>query len=85
MAPRTKLRDARKAWIEENPLRLKRTAERLSILDAASQLGVSPAAVQQWESGATTPSHDASWSALRLFVGRGVERLWAEWLDQRPS
>lgn len=85
MAPRTKLRNERKAWIEENPLRRARGALGLSILDAASQLGVSPAAVQQWESGATTPAHEASWAALRSFVGATVERRWSDWLAARPT
>lgn len=81
----TNLKATLDAWAEENPLRKKRTELGLSILATAARLGVSPSAVQQWESGAQTPARDDSWTTLREFCGTTVERRWRTWLDARPS
>lgn len=81
----TNLKEALETWADENPLRRKRNDLGLSILAAAARLGVSPSAVQQWESGAQTPARDDSWTTLREFCGTTVERRWREWLAARPS
>ncbi len=74
-----------KAWMEENPLRKFRSKNKLSIMKAASLIGVGMSTIQTWECGAHLPKPE-SFEAMANVTGiENIEQLWMEWLNRKPS
>lgn len=71
-------------WVNRNPLRQWRKERRVSIMQAASQLGASMTIVQLWERGVHIPGDDFM-VKLEVMVGRGCSAHWNEWYNNKPS
>jgi transcriptional regulator with XRE-family HTH domain len=89
MAPAT-VKVEIKAWTEQNPLRAWRksqTAGKVTLMEAASTLGVNMLTIQLWENGSNRPNDD---NFLKLGRLLGVDQdvivaLWDHWYSQRPQ
>lgn len=74
-------------WRETNPLRIRRKAEGLSLMECASALGAGQSSVQLWENGAQQPGPDAM-AAIAKFLGISATtatRRWEVWHRSHPS
>ena len=74
-----------KGWIEDNPLRKYRKKNNVSMMRAASMIGVGMSSVQAWEQGAHQPTR-ASFELLAKVSGiENIERQWELWLKKKPK
>lgn len=81
------VRDRQRAWYGENPLRVWRARLGVSMMGAATLLGVGMSAVQSWEQGVHQPSEE---SIALLATTMGVKpttlsRKWRRWYANRPT
>lgn len=79
--------NAMKDWMEQNPLRKKRTALKASKDHAAVLMGVSMSTIKGWENGAHLPSQ-TSMERIAEFLEVSIDeaqRLWDDWWMSRPG
>lgn len=78
-------RKAFRTWREECPLRKWRKSHEppITIVDAASMLGVSMTLIQLWEKGVHYPSPE-NMTKLVSILGAKTPGVWASWLNQKP-
>lgn len=72
-----------KGWQEQNPLRVWRRDNGISIDAAAGMMGVSRSTIQLWESGSSHPNED-NMDLLTRVIGPMFRRRWDKWLDANP-
>lgn len=79
-------RDARKNWIDANPLRAWRHAHtpKLTILEAAGRIGVGSSMVQMYERGVHKPGPDRG-PAIAALLGTDWSTRWDDWLAAEPA
>lgn len=80
-------RDAVKAWVNSNPLRVWRFAHeprRLSILEAAELVGVGMSMIQMYERGVHKPGPSKT-DRLASLLGTDWSDRWDAWLAARPT
>lgn len=80
-------REATKAWVNRNPLRAWRFAQqpkRLSILEAASRLGVGMSMIQMYERGVHKPGPKTA-DQIAAALGADWSDRWDAWLASRPT
>jgi transcriptional regulator with XRE-family HTH domain len=79
-------RAARAAWTERNPLRAWRLRHKpkLTILEAAGELGVGMSMVQMYEKGVHKPGPSKDEVLTRL-LGSDWSEKWDAWLAKRPA
>lgn len=79
-------RAARKDWIDQNPIRAWRLAHTppLTILEAASRIGVGMSMVQMYERGVHKPGPDRD-AALTELLGRDWSKRWDKWAAAQPA
>lgn len=80
----TSVVEQHRQWQEENPLRVWRKEQKVTIHAAASILGVSVSSIQHWEAGATMPS-DELMPRLVATIGQHTPRRWRTWYDRNPA
>jgi len=76
-------------WQQQCPLRVWRHAQRphVSIIQAASQFGVSMTTIRLWELGTHPPGENAahdSVSKLKRVLGEDFLTVWMAWLARKP-
>ena len=79
----TELMQRQKEWIEDNPLRQYRKANKIALMQASSLLGVGVYAIQTWEIGAEMPNEDNMAKLCRM-LGEDFPERWAEWIKKQP-
>ena len=72
-----------KRWMNGCPLRLWREEQDVTIMHAASLLGVSMTLIQLWERGVHLPNPD-NMRKLETLVGPGTPGRWADWINNKP-
>lgn len=79
-------REALTAWVERNPLRTWRKTQtpKVTILEAASLLGVGMSMVQMYERGAHKPGPDRA-DAFAKVLGSDWSSRWDEWSASKPA
>lgn len=79
-------REAVKEWVARNPLRAWRLAQtpKVTILEAASLLGVGMSMVQMYERGAHKPGPDRA-AAFAKVLGSDWSSRWDDWLAAKPA
>lgn len=82
----TASRDAVKEWVEKNPLRAWRKAQKppVTILESASLLGVGMSMVQMYERGAHKPGPDRA-EAFAKVLGSDWSTRWDRWTKSKPT
>jgi len=73
-----------KEWVESNPLRTFRKANRLSLMEIASRMGVGLSAIQTWERGVHIPTGPNMGNLSAIMEDAELEKKWAEWYEARP-
>ncbi len=74
-------------WLKGCPLRKWMSINHVSILDAASRMGVSISIIQLWSKGVHFPSDDSldKIAALMEVKPQSVKRAWRAWFAKRPG
>lgn len=83
----TKTETPHEQWVARNPLRKWRADNGMSIMATAARANVSMSAIQQWESGATTPT-ETKMGQLAVLLDAEPDKLartWQRWLDKLPA
>lgn len=78
------VRDQLREWTAANPLRVWRTQEGISMMQAASLLGVGMSTVQGWEAGSNFPSDENLVTLGRAVGNPGIMADWQKWYGARP-
>ena len=76
-------RRAFKRWMNDCPLRHWRDENDVTIMHAASVLGVSMTLIQLWERGVHLPNPD-NMRKLETLIGPGTAHRWADWNNDKP-
>lgn len=74
-------------WRDENPLRVWRTTNGLSMMDTAPLVDVGLSTIQVWETGLRSPN-DEQFDALAAAMKCSAANLrgrWTRWLKRRPT
>jgi DNA-binding transcriptional regulator YiaG len=81
----TSFRERHTAWVEANPLRdwRLRQTPKVTILEAASMLGVGMSMVQMYERGVHKPTEDRT--NIAAVLGTDWSKTWDRWLAAKPS
>lgn len=74
-----------KEWIEDNPLRIWRKSNGLSMRDLAANIGVNLMSVQGWEVGNSFPNPENMASIVQLTNDLDLPRRWFEWYKIGPN
>lgn len=82
--PTIKASEARREWIERNPLRQWRHENDTTLIQAAAIFGCSVSTVQSWETGETIPSERHTPALIRV-LGEDLPHRWNRWIDDEPD
>lgn len=74
-----------RAWIAQNPLRLWRESQSISLRMAAAMFDVNLYTVQAWESGTTIPSQENLREVLAVVNDDTLAPRWTTWLSDKPE
>jgi DNA-binding transcriptional regulator YiaG len=72
------------AWIDKNPLRKWRSAEEMTMAEAAVRIGKSLVTLRNWETGATIPTDDSMETLKKVTSNKKLEEEWTSWSTSRP-
>lgn len=86
MPTATDEKEARRAWVQRNPLRRWREANDYTMADAAGKMGVAFTSVQLWETGGRLPSDDGidRIAALMSEPADKVRAAFQRWHKRQP-
>ena len=84
MTTETELSGQHKVWQSENPLRVWRKDNRITLHQTAALMDCSVSTVQLWEAGANIPS-GKNFEKLKKAIGPNTESRWMRWHSRRPT
>lgn len=76
---------ALKEWVEANPLRRFRKENGITMMQAASMMGVGMSSVQLWEKGAQRPGEESLKKIGTLVRDPKISETWQQWYAARPG
>lgn len=74
----------RDEWVERNPLRMWRKANKITLMKLAPQIECSILAVQLWESGSNRPNPKNMDKLIRIMRDPTLPQRWTAWAQSCP-
>ncbi len=75
-----------RAWVNANPVRVKRQEDGLTLNELATAMSVHPCTLRFWENGTSEPNNENLETVARYLEvsSEEVRQMWQDWIDARP-